>query len=83
MSVKSQDGQGPSCIQNSQKRVSFGLQAKLDALSHALKNAREGVVAIEHLPLKELERLRDEIEKNMQGNQQEFAVIFRTRVMSN
>jgi len=50
-------------IQNSQNRDSCALQAKLDEILHALKNAREDVIGIEHLPLKELERLRDEIEK--------------------
>ncbi len=51
-------------IQNSQNRDSCALQAKLDELLHALKNAREDVIGIEHLPMKELERLRDEIEKH-------------------
>ncbi|MBJ6135730.1 low affinity iron permease family protein [Ochrobactrum sp. Q0168] len=50
-------------IQNSQNRDSCALQAKLDEILHAVKNAREDVIGIEHLPLKELERLRDEIEK--------------------
>lgn len=51
-------------IQNSQNRDSCALQAKLDEILHALKDAREDVIGIEHLPLKELEKLREEIEGN-------------------
>ena len=51
-------------IQNSQNRDSCALLAKLDEILHALKDAREDVIGIEHLLLKELEKLREEIEED-------------------
>lgn len=49
-------------IQNSQNRDSCALHTKVDELIDALKNADERVIGIEHLPLKELKKLRDKIE---------------------
>ena len=49
-------------IQNSQNRDSCALHTKLDELISVVENAREDMIGIEHLPLKDLKKMRRNIE---------------------
>jgi low affinity Fe/Cu permease len=49
-------------IQNSQNRDAAAMQAKLDELIRALDDARAQFIGIEHLPDKEITRIRDQLE---------------------
>ena len=50
-------------IQNSQNRDAAAMQSKLDELIRAIKGARETFIAIEHMPDKDIEKIRAAIEK--------------------
>ena len=50
-------------IQNSQNRDAAAMQAKLDELIRAIEDARGQFVGIEHLPDKEIEKIRVDLEK--------------------
>ncbi|MGE5722250.1 MAG: low affinity iron permease family protein [Sphingomonadales bacterium] len=49
-------------IQNSQNRDGAAMQAKLDELIRAIEDARGQFVGIEHLPDKEIQQIRDDLE---------------------
>lgn len=61
-------------IQNTQNRDSAAMQAKLDELLHAIEGARESFIGIEHLTSKEVEKVRDEIERECSTDDKEKAV---------
>jgi low affinity Fe/Cu permease len=50
-------------IQNSQNRDAAAMQAKLDELIRAIAEARSQFIGIEHLPDKDIIRIRDELEE--------------------
>ena len=50
-------------IQNAQNRDGCAIQAKLDELIRAVGHARNEFIGIEHLTEKELNSIRDELEK--------------------
>jgi low affinity Fe/Cu permease len=60
-------------IQNSQNRDSAALQAKLDELIRALQGARNHFIGIEHLTADELEGIREALEKECRGADDEPA----------
>lgn len=51
-------------IQNSQNRDAAAIQAKLDELIRALNGARNEFIGIEHLTERELEKIREELERD-------------------
>jgi len=52
-------------IQNSQNRDAAAMQAKLDELIRALRDAREQFIGIEHLPDTEIEEIRASLEEEV------------------
>ena len=54
-------------IQNSQNRDGAAMQAKLDEILRALDKAREQFVGIEHLPEPEIEKIRQALEREVNG----------------
>ena len=52
-------------IQNSQNRDAAAMQAKLDELIRALRDAREQFIGIEHLPETEIEEIRTSLEEEV------------------
>jgi low affinity Fe/Cu permease len=52
-------------IQNSQNRDAAAMQAKLDELIRAIGDAREQFIAIEHLTDKEIEEIREALEREV------------------
>jgi low affinity Fe/Cu permease len=52
-------------IQNSQNRDAAAMQAKLDELIRALRDAREQFIGIEHLPDAEIEEIRASLEEEV------------------
>jgi len=50
-------------IQNTQNRDGAAMQAKLDELLHAVRNADEKFIGIEHLTDNELKTILDEVEQ--------------------
>ena len=52
-------------IQNSQNRDAAAMQAKLDELIRALRDAREQFIGIEHLPDTEIEEIRAHLEEEV------------------
>ena len=50
-------------IQNSQNRDSAAMQAKLDELMRAVEGARTHFIGIEHQTDKEIEKIREDLEK--------------------
>ena len=52
-------------IQNSQNRDAAAMQAKLDELIRALRDAREQFIGIEHLPDTEIEEIRSHLEEEV------------------
>jgi low affinity Fe/Cu permease len=50
-------------VQNTQNRDSAAIQAKLDELIRAVEEAREQFIGIEHMTDTEIERIRDELER--------------------
>jgi low affinity Fe/Cu permease len=52
-------------IQNSQNRDAAAMQAKLDEVIRALDQAREQFIGIEHLPDKEVEKIRAQLEEEV------------------
>lgn len=52
-------------IQNSQNRDAAAIQAKLDELIRAARDARNEFVGIEHLTDREIDRIRDDLEKEV------------------
>ncbi len=50
-------------IQNSQNRDAAAMQAKLDELIRAQAHARTQFIGIEHLTDRQIERIRDQLEK--------------------
>src|SRR6185503_10228678 len=50
-------------IQNSQNRDGAAIQAKLDELLRAVDKARGAFIGIEHLTDKEIEKIRDALER--------------------
>ena len=52
-------------IQNSQNRDAAAMQAKLDELIRALRDAREQFIGIEHLPDTEIEEIRANLEEEV------------------
>lgn len=52
-------------IQNSQNRDAAAIQAKLDELIRAMKDARNEFVGIEHLTDREIEEIRASLEKEV------------------
>src|SRR5690349_8747528 len=52
-------------IQNSQNRDGAAIQAKLDELIRALDPAREQFIGIEHLTDKQIEQLREQLEREV------------------
>jgi low affinity Fe/Cu permease len=55
-------------IQNSQNRDSAAMQAKLDELLRAIDGARGQFVGIEHLTDTEIEKIRENLEKECTGS---------------
>lgn len=55
-------------IQNSQNRDAAAIQAKLDELIRSVRNARNEFIGIEHLTDRQLEEIRDALEKENVGN---------------
>ena len=53
-------------IQNSQNRDGAAMQAKLDELLRAVEKAREKFIGIEHLPDKDIQKIRDDLETECQ-----------------
>jgi low affinity Fe/Cu permease len=53
-------------IQNSQNRDAAAMQAKLDELIRAVKDARPQFIGIEHLTESEVEKIRADLEKEVQ-----------------
>jgi low affinity Fe/Cu permease len=60
-------------IQNSQNRDGAAIQAKLDELLRAMKQARSHFVGIEHLTDEEIERIRDALEKEVTDDEDGLA----------
>lgn len=58
-------------IQNSQNRDAAAMQAKLDELIRAVRNARNEFVGIEHLTDHEIEAIRSELEQLVSTGQAE------------
>ena len=56
-------------IQNSQNRDASAIQAKLDELLRAVPKARPEFIGIEHLSDRELEGIRDYLEKEVKGSE--------------
>mgnify|MGYP004513948699 CR=1 FL=1 len=56
-------------IQNSQNRDAAAMQAKLDELIRALDQARGQFIGIEHLPDREIERIRADLEEECDAGQ--------------
>ena len=56
-------------IQNSQNRDGSAIQAKLDELLRAVPKARPEFIGIEHLTDRELEGIRDHLEKEVKGSE--------------
>jgi low affinity Fe/Cu permease len=54
-------------IQNSQNRDAAAMQAKLDELIRALRDARPEFIGIEHLPDTEIEEIRANLEEEVNG----------------
>jgi low affinity Fe/Cu permease len=52
-------------IQNSQNRDAAAMQAKLDELLRALKEARGEFIGIEHLTDRQIEKIRSDLEKEV------------------
>ena len=52
-------------IQNSQNRDAAAMQAKLDELLRAVDKAREQFIGIEHLTDKQIEEIRDRLEREV------------------
>ena len=50
-------------IQNSQNRDAAAMQAKLDELIRSLQGAREQFIGIEHLPDRQVEKIRADLER--------------------
>ncbi len=50
-------------VQNSQNRDGAAMQAKLDELIRAIEDARGNFIGIEHLTDSEITRIRDDLEK--------------------
>ena len=50
-------------IQNAQNRDAAAMQAKLDELIRAVGHARNQFIGIEHLTDKQIEQIRDQLEK--------------------
>ncbi len=50
-------------VQNSQNRDAAAMQAKLDELIRALEDARGQFIGIEHLTAMEIEKIRSDLEK--------------------
>ncbi len=63
-------------VQNSQNRDSAAMQAKLDELLRAVKDARSEFIGIEHLTDEEIEEIRKELEREYpgEGRQPQHAV---------
>lgn len=57
-------------IQNSQNRDAAAMQAKLDELIRAIKDARNEFVGIEHLTDHEIEAIRAALEKSVGADQE-------------
>lgn len=55
-------------IQNSQNRDAAAMQAKLDELIRAIDAARNQFIGIEHRTDREIERIRDELEREWSGD---------------
>jgi low affinity Fe/Cu permease len=55
-------------IQNSQNRDAAAIQAKLDELIRAARNARNEFVGIEHLTDREIDQIRGDLEKEVAMN---------------
>jgi low affinity Fe/Cu permease len=55
-------------IQNSQNRDAAAMQAKLDELIRAVRNARNEFVGIEHLTDHEIEAIRTALEQSLGGD---------------
>ena len=58
-------------IQNSQNRDGAAMQAKLDELLRAVDSAREQFIGIEHLTDKQIELLRNALERHAKQLRQE------------
>lgn len=54
-------------IQNSQNRDAAAMQAKLDELIRATDKGREQFIGIEHLPDKQVEKIRSDLEKECES----------------
>ena len=52
-------------IQNSQNRDAAAMQAKLDEIIRAMKNAREQFIGIEHLTDTQIEKIRKALEEEV------------------
>jgi len=52
-------------IQNSQNRDAAAMQAKLDEMLRAIESAREQFIGIEHLTDKQIEEIRDRLEREV------------------
>jgi low affinity Fe/Cu permease len=61
-------------IQNTQNRDSAAMQAKLDELLRAIEGARESFIGIEHLTSKEVEKVREDIERECSADDKGEAV---------
>lgn len=55
-------------IQNSQNRDAAAMQAKLDELIRAIDAARNQFIGIEHRTDREIERIRNELEREWSGD---------------
>lgn len=53
-------------IQNSQNRDSCALHTKLDELISVVEDARVDMIGIEHLPLKDLKKMKRDIETEVE-----------------
>jgi low affinity Fe/Cu permease len=60
-------------IQNAQNRDGAAMQAKLDELIRAVDNARGQFIGIEHMSDREISRIRAELEKECQEEEDESA----------
>ena len=58
-------------IQNSQNRDAAAMQAKLDELIRALVAARGQFIGIEHLTDRQIEQIRDQLEKEAAAEEKE------------
>ena len=69
-------------IQNAQNRDASAMQAKLDELIRATRNARNEFIGIEHLTEQELHQIRAELAKlngDDQGTHRPFDILIRRR----